>query len=51
MLQYATSRFLGGLTDEEIESALPSMDTGIYNADGDLIGDRCDEEDAYEWEE
>lgn len=51
MLKYMTSRFLGSLTDEEIESALPSMDTGIYDEQGNLIGDKCEEEDAYEWED
>lgn len=51
MLKYMTSRFLGSLTDEEIERALPSMDTGIYDEQGNLIGDKCEEEDAYEWEE
>ena len=51
MLEYMTSRFLGSLTDEEIERALPSMDTGIYDASGNLIGDKCEEDDNYEWEE
>lgn len=51
MLEYMTSRFLGSLTDEEIERALPSMDTGIYDASGNLIGDKCEEDDDYEWEE
>lgn len=51
MLEYMTSRFLGSLTDEEIKIALPSMDTGIYDESGNLIGDRCEEDDAYEWED
>lgn len=51
MLKYMTSRFLGSLTDEDIERALPSMDTGIYDEQGDLIGDKCEEDDAYEWED
>lgn len=51
MLKYMTSRFLGSLTDEEIESALVNMDTGIYDEQGNLIGDKCEEDDAYEWEE
>lgn len=51
MLKYMTSRFLGSLTDEEIESALVNMDTGIYDESGNLIGDKCEEDDAYEWEE
>ena len=51
MLKYMTSRFLGSLTDEEIESALVNMDTGIYDEQGNLIGDKCEEDDAYEWED
>lgn len=39
---------LAPLTDEEKEAALKRMDTGIYDADGNLIGDKCWEEDAYE---
>lgn len=51
MLKYMTSRFLGSLTDEEIESALVNMDTGIYDEQGNLIGDKCEKDDAYEWED
>lgn len=51
MLEYMTSRFLGSLADEEIERAIPSMDTGIYDEQGNLIGDKYEEDDDYEWEE
>ena len=30
------------------ETALKKMDTGIYNEKGILIGDKCEEDDAYE---
>ena len=36
------------LTDEEKEAALKRIDTDIYGADGNLIGDRCLNEDMYE---
>ena len=35
-------------TSEKKQLALKRMDTGIYGADGNLIGDRCLNEDAYE---
>ena len=49
MLEYMASSFIGSLTDEEIERALPIMDTGIYDEQGNLIGDKCMDEDDYEW--
>lgn len=35
-------------TDKEKELALKRIDTGIYDEAGNLIGDKCWEEDAYE---
>lgn len=35
-------------TSEQKQLALKRMDTGIYDADGNLIGDRCLNEDMYE---
>ena len=34
-------------TQEQKESAWKKMDTGIYDGQGNIIGDRCSEEDAY----
>jgi hypothetical protein len=57
-----TGELLSGLTLQESEALLNSMkkpsyeqkikawqkmDTGIYDSDGKLIGDKCEEEDAY----
>jgi hypothetical protein len=57
-----TGELLNGLTLQESEALLNSMkkpsyeqkckawqkmDTGIYDGNGKLIGDRCEEEDAY----
>lgn len=35
-------------TKEQKKAAWKLMDTGIYNTEGELIGDRLEEEDAYE---
>lgn len=35
-------------TSEQKQLALKRMDTDIYDADGNLIGDRCLNEDMYE---
>lgn len=35
-------------TSEQKQLSLKRMDTGIYDADGNLIGDRCLNEDMYE---
>ena len=34
-------------TQEQKEKAWKKMDTGIYDDSGNLIGDRCLEEDSY----
>ena len=34
-------------TQEQKESAWKKIDTGIYDGQGNIIGDRCSEEDAY----
>lgn len=34
-------------TQEQKEKAWKKMDTGIYDDNGNLIGDRCLEEDSY----
>lgn len=35
-------------TQEQKQRAWKVMDTGIYDAQGNLIGDKCLEEDSYE---
>lgn len=37
------------LSREEKNKALKKMDTGIYDENGKLIGDKLEEEDKYEW--
>lgn len=34
-------------TQEQKESAWKKMDTGIYDEEGNIIGDRCSKEDEY----
>ena len=38
-------------TSEQKEKAWKKMDTGIYDNDGTIIGDKCADEDAYESED
>jgi len=62
-MQDISADVLNSMTDEELYklySSLPviseekkslawsKMDTGIYDSKGNLIGDKCEEEDAYE---
>ena len=48
--QYINSKVRSSFTDEEWMTAIKRLDTGIYDEQGNLIGDRFDEDDAYEWD-
>lgn len=47
--QYINSKVRSSFTDEEWMAAIKRLDTGIYDEQGNLIGDKCMEEDDYEW--
>ena len=48
--QYINSKVRSSFTDEEWMTAIKRLDTGIYDEQGNLIGDRFDEDDAYDWD-
>ena len=45
---YIEDVYMKQLTQEQKEQAWKRMDTGIYDSHGNLIGDKCAKEDAYE---
>lgn len=47
--QYINNKVRSSFTDEEWMAAIKRLDTGIYDEQGNLIGDKCMEEDDYEW--
>lgn len=49
--QYINNKVRSSFTDEEWMVAVKRLDTGIYDENGNLIGDKFDEEDAYEWDD
>lgn len=48
--QYINSKVRSSFTDEEWMTAIKRLDTGIYDEQGNLIGDKFDEDDAYDWD-
>lgn len=46
---YVANKILESMSDEEIQQRSKMLDTGIYDEQGNLIGDKCMEEDDYEW--
>ena len=48
--QYINNKVRSSFTDEEWMAAVKRLDTGIYDENGNLIGDKFDEEDNYEWD-
>lgn len=48
--QYINNKVRSSFTDKEWMTAIKRLDTGIYDENGNLIGDKFDEEDAYEWD-
>lgn len=46
--QYINNKVRSSFTDEEWMAAVKRLDTGIYDENGNLIGDKFDEEDNYE---
>lgn len=49
--QYVSDTLKNSMTENEWMTAVRSMDTGIYDEQGNLIGDKFDEDDAYELED
>lgn len=47
---YVANKILESMSDEEIQQRSKMLDTGIYDEQGNLIGDKCMEEDDYEWD-
>ena len=47
---YVSDRFKKSMTEKAWFDAAKKLDTGIYDADGNLIGDKYEEEDDYEWD-
>lgn len=47
---YVANKILESMSDEEIQQRSKKLDTGIYDEQGSLIGDKCMEEDEYEWD-
>ena len=47
-IDYVINRLKSSMTEEERWEAIGKLDTGIYDSDGNLIGDKCKEEDDYE---
>lgn len=50
-MKYVSDTLKNSMSEDEWMTAVRSMDTGIYDEQGDLIGDKCEEDDAYEWED
>lgn len=50
-MKYVSDTLKNSMPEDEWMTAVRSMDTGIYDEQGDLIGDKCEEDDAYEWED
>lgn len=48
-MQYVSDTLKNSMSEDEWMAAVRSMDTGIYDEQGNLIGDKCMEEDDYEW--
>lgn len=48
--QYINNKVRSSFTDKEWMTAIKRLDTGIYDEQGNLIGDRFDEDDAYDWD-
>ena len=46
---YVATRIRESMTDDELFQRAKKLDTGIYDEQGNLIGDKCMEEDDYEW--
>lgn len=46
---YVTAKIMESMTEEEIFQRAKKLDTGIYDEQGNLIGDKCMDEDDYEW--
>lgn len=46
---YVADRIRESMTDDELFQRAKKLDTGIYDEQGNLIGDKCMEEDDYDW--
>ena len=46
---YVAARIRESMTDDELFQRAKKLDTGIYDEQGNLIGDKCMDEDDYEW--
>lgn len=48
-MQYVSNTLKNSMSEDEWMDAVKRLDTGIYDEQGNLIGDKCMEEDEYEW--
>lgn len=49
-MKYVSDTLKNSMSEAEWMAAVKRLDTGIYDEQGNLIGDRFDEDDAYEWD-
>lgn len=49
-MQYVSDTLKNSMSEDEWMAAIKQLDTGIYDEQGNLIGDKCEEDDAYEWD-